>query len=200
MDETGDAGHDQGHGGRQRVPAQVEGDPQVAGDEPLVAPQDLAALLAEGDSSSNRAATATAKASSSQSGDQPARARRRWPNSTLTANPARAGPGRPDQSGGADMAVQVPLSRLTSSSKSMTLAEDGDKDAEADHDLGRGHHHHEERQHLAVQAAVVGLGEGDEQQVDRVEHQLDAHEHDDGVARISTPTTPMPNSTADSSR
>ena len=46
VDEAGDAGHDQGHGGRQGVPAQVEGDPQVAGGEPLVAAQDLGAFLA----------------------------------------------------------------------------------------------------------------------------------------------------------
>src|SRR6476661_2858265 len=54
-------------------------------------------------------------------------------------------------------------------------------DREADHDLGRRDDHDEERHHLAVDA-TVRAGEGDQGQVRRVEHQLHAHEHDDGVA------------------
>src|SRR3954453_12584245 len=54
-------------------------------------------------------------------------------------------------------------------------------DREADDDLRGGDDHHEERDDLAVDAPVR-TGEGDQRQVDRVEHQLDAHEHDDGVA------------------
>src|SRR5205823_5056668 len=62
-----------------------------------------------------------------------------------------------------------------------TGAEDRHDDREPDDDLGRGHDHHEERDDLPVERAV-DPGEGDERQVDRVEHQLDAHEHDDRVA------------------
>src|SRR3954471_14126982 len=54
-------------------------------------------------------------------------------------------------------------------------------DREADDDLRGGDDHHEERDDLAVDAPVRA-GEGDQRQVDRVEHQFDAHEHDDGVA------------------
>ena len=60
-------------------------------------------------------------------------------------------------------------------------AEDGHDDREPDHDLGSSHHHHEEGGDLAVEVAVL-LGEGDEREVAGVEHQLDAHEHHDGVA------------------
>src|SRR3954453_15096771 len=62
-----------------------------------------------------------------------------------------------------------------------TGAEDGHDDREPDDHLGRGHHHHEEGGDLAVEVAVL-LGEGDECEVRGVEHQLDAHEHDDRVA------------------
>ena len=53
--------------------------------------------------------------------------------------------------------------------------------SEPDHDLGRRHHHHEEGGDLAVEVAVLP-GEGHERQVAGVQHQLDAHEHHDGVA------------------
>src|SRR5688572_1279467 len=60
-------------------------------------------------------------------------------------------------------------------------AEDGHDDPEADDDLGRRHHQDEEHQRLA--ADVVELsGEGDEGEVHGVEHELDAHEHDEHVA------------------
>src|SRR6202034_1537766 len=60
-------------------------------------------------------------------------------------------------------------------------AEDGDHDPEADHDLGRGDHQDEE--HTRLPADVVQhAGERDEREVRRVEHQLDAHEHDQYVA------------------
>src|ERR1035441_6286709 len=59
--------------------------------------------------------------------------------------------------------------------------EDRHQDREADHHPGGGHHHHEERDDLPVQVAVHP-GERDERQVARVQHQLYAHEHDDGVA------------------
>src|SRR5918998_1634983 len=54
-------------------------------------------------------------------------------------------------------------------------------DREADDDLGGRDDHDEERHDLAVDGAV-GAGEGDQRQVHRVEHQLDAHEDDDRVA------------------
>src|SRR5688572_24546830 len=60
-------------------------------------------------------------------------------------------------------------------------AEDGHDDREPDHDLGSSHHHHEEGGDLSVEVAVL-TGEGHERQVAGVEHQLDAHEHHDGVA------------------
>src|ERR1700749_3001432 len=59
-------------------------------------------------------------------------------------------------------------------------AVDRHQDREADDDLGGGHDHHEERDDLAIQVVVHG-GERHERQVARVQHQLDAHEHDDGV-------------------
>src|SRR3954471_2925773 len=54
-------------------------------------------------------------------------------------------------------------------------------DRQSDHDLRRGDDHHEERDDLPVEGAG-GPGERDQREVDRVEHQLDAHEHDDRVA------------------
>src|SRR5690349_5975181 len=59
--------------------------------------------------------------------------------------------------------------------------EDRHQDREADDDLRGGHHHDEEGDNLAVQVAVHPR-ERDEGQVARVQHQLDAHEYDDGVA------------------
>src|SRR5262245_6571251 len=55
--------------------------------------------------------------------------------------------------------------------------EDRHDDREPHDHLGRGHHHHEEGHDLTVERAV-DPGERDERQVHRVEHQLDAHEHD----------------------
>src|SRR5215217_7059186 len=60
-------------------------------------------------------------------------------------------------------------------------AEDGEDDRQAHHDLGRRDEHHEQRDDLAVERATHP-GEGDEGEVGGVQHQLDAHEHDDGVA------------------
>src|SRR4051812_18003403 len=53
-------------------------------------------------------------------------------------------------------------------------AEDGHDDRQADHHLGSRDHHHEEGRDLTVEVAV-GAGEGDQREVARVEHQLDAH-------------------------
>src|SRR5882757_8430343 len=67
-----------------------------------------------------------------------------------------------------------------------TGAEDGHDDGQADHHFGGRDHHHEERHDLAVQPAV-DPGEGDQGEVHRVQHQLDAHEHHDGVAAHQHP-------------
>src|SRR3954466_6492382 len=61
-----------------------------------------------------------------------------------------------------------------------TGTEDGHDDREADHHLSSSDDHDEERDDLAVEVSV-DAGERDQAQVDRVEHQLDAHEHDDRV-------------------
>src|SRR4051812_5170191 len=53
--------------------------------------------------------------------------------------------------------------------------EDCHDDPEADHDLGRGHDEDEEHDDLAADV-VEHAGEGDEGEVDGVEHELDAHE------------------------
>src|SRR6202012_1131185 len=62
-----------------------------------------------------------------------------------------------------------------------TGAENRHDDGQSDHHLAGGDDHREERHHLAVEVAVQP-GERDEGQVDRVEHQLDAHEHHNRVA------------------
>src|SRR5260370_26455502 len=63
----------------------------------------------------------------------------------------------------------------------LARAEEGDDDGEADGGLGCGYDHHEEDEDLALDL-VPQMGEGDEGQVDGVEHQLDRHEDGDDVA------------------
>src|SRR5665213_3121451 len=58
---------------------------------------------------------------------------------------------------------------------------DGHHDPQAHHDLGRRNDQDEEDQDLSADV-VKGAGECDEGQVGGVEHQLDAHEHDQHVA------------------
>src|SRR5450631_314366 len=60
-------------------------------------------------------------------------------------------------------------------------AEDGHQDGQADDDLGGGHHHHEKRDDLAIQRSMHPR-KSDEREVDRVQHELDTHEHDHRVA------------------
>src|SRR5947209_11134000 len=62
-----------------------------------------------------------------------------------------------------------------------TGTENRHDDRQPDHHLAGGHDHREERHHLTVEVAVQP-GEGDEREAHRVEHQRDAHEHDDRVA------------------
>src|SRR5712664_806485 len=69
-------------------------------------------------------------------------------------------------------------------------AEDGDDDGEAHGGLGGGHGDDEEDGGVAAQEARLGGGaphqreprEGEEGEVHRVEHQLDAHQDDEGIA------------------
>src|SRR3954471_10474209 len=60
-------------------------------------------------------------------------------------------------------------------------AENGDDDRQAHHDLCCGDNHGEEREDLTVEVAVHPR-ERHEREVAGVEHQLDAHEHNDRVA------------------
>src|SRR5580658_858684 len=57
-------------------------------------------------------------------------------------------------------------------------AEDRDHDAESDRDLGGGDDHHEEDDGLTADV-IQRAREGDESEVHGVQHQLDAHEHDE---------------------
>src|SRR5690349_24450007 len=64
----------------------------------------------------------------------------------------------------------------------LAVAEDGDDDREADGRLGGGHGHDHQRDHRAVALQVGDEGpEGHDREIHRVEHQLDGHEHRDGV-------------------
>src|SRR5690606_18751776 len=60
-------------------------------------------------------------------------------------------------------------------------AHDGHDDGEADHDLCSRHDENEQHDGLAVEVAQ-DAGEGDEAEAHGIEHQLDAHEHDERVA------------------
>jgi len=60
-------------------------------------------------------------------------------------------------------------------------AEDGDDDGQAHGSLGGGDDHHKENEYLPLDPVPV-VSEGDEGQVDRVQHQLNGHEHGDDVA------------------
>src|SRR5579863_564789 len=69
--------------------------------------------------------------------------------------------------------------------------EHGHDDRQADHDLGRGHDQYEE--HIDLTADVVQVaGEGHERQIHGVQHQLDAHEHDQHVAPDQEPGGAQP--------
>src|SRR5882724_10484819 len=126
---------------------------------------------------------------------RPARNSTRAPNAGST-NSNQASPVTPVAASTCGVAarssVLMPPPRLGSYARSVLLvleqvrvvhrgrptgAEDGRDDRQPDHDLGGRDDHHEERHDLAVHP-----GEGDQGQVHRVEHQLDAHEHDDRVA------------------
>src|ERR1700729_3668209 len=65
--------------------------------------------------------------------------------------------------------------------RGLAAAEVRHHDPQAHHDLGCGHHEHEEHDRLPADV-VEHAGEGDEGEVGRVEHQLNAHQHDQDVA------------------
>src|SRR5581483_193187 len=70
--------------------------------------------------------------------------------------------------------------------RARTSAHEGDDDPEADHDLGRRDDEHEEDDDLPADV-VERTGERHEREVHGVEHQLDAHEHDERVAADHEP-------------
>ena len=74
-----------------------------------------------------------------------------------------------------------------------------DDDRQADRRLGGSHGHHKKHDDLAV-GRSQRASEGDEGQVDGVQHDLDRQQNRDQVAADETPAVPMANSTADSSR
>ena len=83
--------------------------------------------------------------------------------------------------------VDQPFSRSTSSAVDAVAApEDRHDDRETDRDLGGRDDQREEHDHLAADV-VERLGERDEREVRRVEHQLDAHEHHERVAADEQP-------------
>src|SRR5687768_16000502 len=65
-------------------------------------------------------------------------------------------------------------------------AEDGDDDGETHGNFRGGHHEREEHDHLTGDV-VEHPGERDEGEVDRVQHELDAHEHHEHVATNEQP-------------
>src|SRR5690606_26810889 len=75
----------------------------------------------------------------------------------------------------------TPHQRDVVGGRTLTAPHDGHDDPQSDHDLGRGDDEDEEDDRLAADV-VEAAGEGDEAEVDGVEHQLDAHEHDQQVA------------------
>ena len=80
------------------------------------------------------------------------------------------------------MGAPYSLSRLASSTEAERRARKmAMMMAKPDDDLRRRHEHDEQGDDLPVEAAVHA-GERDEGQVRGVEHELDAHEDDDGVA------------------
>src|SRR5579875_2667480 len=60
-------------------------------------------------------------------------------------------------------------------------AEDRDDDRQPHHHLCCGHRQHQKDEHPALNR-VEEVGEGDEREVDGVEHQLDGHKHDQWIA------------------
>src|SRR5207247_1055483 len=137
-----------------------------------------------------KAATAIANdAATSAVASQPAALPRRRPTRMLTAKPAAGSSGSSQTRRSEPWGVRAPspLEQVdVVDAGRRALAEDDHQDAEADDHLGGGHHHDEEGEDLAVEVAG-GAGEGEEREVDGVEHQLDAHEHHDGVAAHQHP-------------
>lgn len=83
----------------------------------------------------------------------------------------------------------------------MYVAIHHDDDGEADGHFSSSHHHDEEYEQLCLNANrggwinsqgryVMHLRKGDQQQIHRIEHELDTHEYDDGVAPCEYPRDP----------
>ena len=62
----------------------------------------------------------------------------------------------------------------------LPVAEDGDDDSQADGDFCGGDGHNEKDENLTVEG-IGEMGYGDHRQIDRVQHQFDAHKDDDSV-------------------
>src|SRR6478735_3604255 len=109
---------------------------------------------------------------------------RRRPRSRMIRNPA-SGKAGINQSTSSTVASALQLGEIVGGGTG-TGAQDRHEDAEAHHGLGGGNHHHEEHRRLAVDVAELHR-QGDETQVRRVEHQLDAHDHHERVAPYQEP-------------
>src|SRR5213592_3976361 len=71
----------------------------------------------------------------------------------------------------------------------LPVSVDQDHDGEADADLCGSDRDHEQRKHLPGELVEIGR-EGHQVHVHRVQHQLDRHEHEDGVAPGQDPVDP----------
>ena len=176
MDEEADAGDDQDHHRRQRVEPERRLDLERSDPDPGVERVAQHGSLAE---------TVELEA--------PPRRRRRTPRGPRRGRrgwPPRASDGRPSdgsrppaRAGGSIHRSSVVVGHHRSSATSSALIvsrwrKSGEDDRQPDRGLGGGDGHDEEDDHLAVHRPQAA-GEGDEGQVDGVQHQLDRHEDDD---------------------
>src|ERR1700732_104865 len=65
----------------------------------------------------------------------------------------------------------------------VAILEDRQDDGQANRGLSRSHHHHEKAEYVAIHL-LQRVGERDEREIHRVEHQLDRHENRNDVAAI----------------
>ena len=72
---------------------------------------------------------------------------------------------------------------------SLEVAVNHHNNAQAYRNFGSGHGHDEEHENLAIRVGAIGR-EGRQQNVHCIEHQLDAHEDDDGIAPHQHPRNP----------
>src|ERR1039457_80656 len=127
---------------------------------------------------------------------QPARgspSRRPKSISTAAPNNGRSGtiPARPSRSRAFTPSLRSPCRSAFQDPQIVggsvpPATEDGQDDRQPDGDLGGGDDEGEEHQHLAGRV-VERPREGDEGEIHGVQHQLDAHEHDDDVPAEQQP-------------